>query len=505
MNNADEKQKRITILSILMQSTNRKSNALQSIIGTFLQSAHTPQKVIDMLARIGISVSIDTINGAVRSLSFESRNSLRKLSQSLLASYAYDNFDVDLKSQVPTAERSNDSLKHLTSGLLFPLQHGVTVDDLRCSEVLWRMSSINPTIDEKDLPPKRTWMDLLQIHPDVRLVNSLTRRDEFNSWKFLDDLCTHGPQYFQQFRSSIQEPESIEKIPLVKTPIIAARAMDINNSTVSGNIRAVVNLLAQGRVHDPILLSESEPEVTSGSPDISQFVVLVHGDLGTGKRLQAAQLRRSIESTPWNRFQHVIFIPGLFHLKMACANSMWRVFLQSTDAREDETSLMSDVAQLRPKETGIYGSKPGFWRMHQLIGHAGICHQLDCWKVYVKMKNPNFTCLEAFAASEPTLDELKVLADELTQTFVAPLYLGRMRCRPAKERDLQNENALLLNKYFLLYEELSYAMNSGDIGRVETCITSWIPILRATGKHKYASQMTNFLLNIHFVYPSGLR
>lgn len=32
----------------------------------------------------------------------------------------------------------------------------------------------------------------------------------------------------------------------------------------------------------------------------------------------------------------------------------------------------------------------------------------------------------------------------------------------------QFENALLLNKYFLLYEELSYAMNSGDIGRIET-------------------------------------
>ncbi|KIJ07101.1 hypothetical protein PAXINDRAFT_35747, partial [Paxillus involutus ATCC 200175] len=57
---------------------------------------------------------------------------------SLLASYAYDNFDVDLKSQVPTAEKSNDSLKHLTSGLLFPLVHGITVDDLKCPEELWK-------------------------------------------------------------------------------------------------------------------------------------------------------------------------------------------------------------------------------------------------------------------------------------------------------------------------------------------------------------------------------
>ncbi|KAG0697700.1 hypothetical protein DFH29DRAFT_771718, partial [Suillus ampliporus] len=37
----------VVILSILMQSTNRRSNALQSILSIFLQSTHTPQKVIN--------------------------------------------------------------------------------------------------------------------------------------------------------------------------------------------------------------------------------------------------------------------------------------------------------------------------------------------------------------------------------------------------------------------------------------------------------------------------
>ncbi|KAG1839900.1 hypothetical protein DFJ58DRAFT_667470 [Suillus subalutaceus] len=42
--------KKVVILSILMQSTNRKSNTLQSILGIFLQSMHTPQHVVDTLA-----------------------------------------------------------------------------------------------------------------------------------------------------------------------------------------------------------------------------------------------------------------------------------------------------------------------------------------------------------------------------------------------------------------------------------------------------------------------
>ncbi|KAG1906319.1 uncharacterized protein F5891DRAFT_1182571 [Suillus fuscotomentosus] len=493
--------KRVVILSILMQSTNRRSNALQSILGIFLQSTHTPQKVIDTLARIGISISTDSINAAIRSLSTESQNTLQTLGKSLLASYAYDNFDVDLKTQVPLAEKSNDSLKHLASSLLFPLQHGVTTDDLKCSDELWRQSVLNPNAQLSTLPPKRSWKDLLHIHPEStnNSAPQLSRRDRFNAWMFLKNLCEHGPVYFQQFQSEIPNLDAIEEISLIKMSITAARAMDINNSTVSGNIRAVMELLGQGGIHDP-----TDTDIVD-NPDISQYVVLIHGDLGTGERLQAAQLRRSLEATSWNRFQHVVFIPGLFHLKMACADAIWRIFLQPLAAREDETSLMRDVTQLRPKETGIYCSKPGFRRMHELIAHAGICRRLDCWRVHVASMDPSYARLDAFAASEPDLQKLTSIANEIALNYVANYKLLRTRRKTREQRDMQYENALLLNKYFLLYEELSYAMNHGDIGRVETSIVAWIPILKATGKHKYATHMTNFLIQTHFVFPAGLK
>ncbi|KAG0707153.1 hypothetical protein DFH29DRAFT_871741 [Suillus ampliporus] len=187
--------------------------------------------------------------------------------------------------------------------------------------------------------------------------------------------------------------------------------MDINNSTVSGNIQAVTKLLAQGGILDP-----TDAEIDT--PEISQYVVLIHGNLGTGKRLQTVQLQQSIEATPWDYLQHVIYIPGLFHLKMAC-----------------------------------------FQWMHQLIGSAGTCRWLDCWGVHVKSKNASHGSLEAFAASEPTLNDLKVLADELAQRYIANHTLQRLRRWPAKERDLQYKNTLFMNKLFLLYEELSYAMN----------------------------------------------
>ena len=235
-----------------MQSVNQKSNALQSILGFFLQSAHVPYKVIDTLACLGISISTDAINMAIRSLSVESKNTLHNLGQSLLALYAYNNFDVDLKSQVPTAEKSNDSLKHLTSGLLFPLVHGVTADDLKCLEELWKKSELNPHVEGRNVP--NTWCSmqhLINLHSDGSNASSLLRCDQFNAWMFLRDLCSYGPEYFHQFQSMLQDPEPVEQIPLIKTPIYAARAMDVNNSTVSGNIRAVIDLLQQGVTSAP--------------------------------------------------------------------------------------------------------------------------------------------------------------------------------------------------------------------------------------------------------------
>ncbi|KIM60416.1 hypothetical protein SCLCIDRAFT_36557, partial [Scleroderma citrinum Foug A] len=113
-----------------------------------------------------------------------------------------------------------------------------------------------------------------------------------------------------------------EQIPVIKTSIIAAQAMDISNSTVLGNIQSIVNLLQQRGIENPDKVDDPE------MPDISEYVIHFHGDLGTGEWLQVAQLHRAIERSPWNRMQHVIFIPGLFHLKMACADAIWWTFHQ---------------------------------------------------------------------------------------------------------------------------------------------------------------------------------
>ncbi|KAI0039747.1 hypothetical protein FA95DRAFT_1577390 [Auriscalpium vulgare] len=493
--------KRVVIVSIMMQSMNQQCNALQSIVGIFLHSCNAPEKVIKMLAHMGLSISLSSIHLAIHSLSLKASADIRTLCLSLLAAYAYDNFDIDFKTTLPTVDQPLDTLVHLTSGLYFQLEHGVKLEALKCSAELWQKSRYNDAVSGG---PARTVGDLAMLHPDyVDEESGLNRRGRYNAWKFRYDLVHHGPEYFRRFIDDLGEPETLEKIPVTKLKHVPARAMDINQSKVSGNIQAIEDLLAQGGVGDP-----SDEAQQYDVKDITEYVVLFHGDLGTMERIQSAQERRALEDTAWRRLQFAVFVPGLFHLKMAAADAIWRALINEKGAQDDPNSLKTLAGILRPKETGKIASKPGFRRTHEIIGHAGTVLRLDCWRVEACRRNADLASLHDFASTAPTWDTIRQMSFALAENYVAgtdSVDIYSLRTRASSLRDQQRENTLLMQQYLLLYEELSYAMNGGDIARIETLFPPWIWIFRATGKHKYASGMLRWMTDVHFVYPEGLK
>ncbi|KDQ31884.1 hypothetical protein PLEOSDRAFT_1022853, partial [Pleurotus ostreatus PC15] len=136
--------RKVVLTSVMLQSTNQFCNALQSVMGVFLHSCNAPEDIIEVLARMGVSISTTSINDAISSLSKESSNGLKALGRTLTASFAYNNVDIELKHTVPTLEKPHETLVHLTSGTLIPLEHGVVREDLSCSKELWERSAMNP-------------------------------------------------------------------------------------------------------------------------------------------------------------------------------------------------------------------------------------------------------------------------------------------------------------------------------------------------------------------------
>ncbi|EEB91509.1 hypothetical protein MPER_10117 [Moniliophthora perniciosa FA553] len=233
------------------------------------------------------------------------------------------------------------------------------------------------------------------------------------------------------------------------------------------------------------------------------MVMLVFGDLGVGQQLESLLESRRVEDTPWRRRQFVVFVMGLFHVKMACADALWRIYLKSGSDTEDPLCLEKLVQQIRPLETKRIKSNPGFRRMHEVIQWVGAVERLNCWRIMVQKHTP-YQTLEDFAASKPSYDVLEKLATRLSLEYVCDIGRDIESIRPLgeedKSRDLTFENSLRRQQLFLLYEEITWAMNEGDIGRVEECFVPWMWIFRATGKHRYAKFLQRYLRDMHFTY-----
>ncbi|KAI0685471.1 hypothetical protein BC835DRAFT_1290048, partial [Cytidiella melzeri] len=498
--------KTVTVVSQLLHARYSKCNTLQSAMGIFLHSCNAPEKVIKVLARMGISVSLTSIHRAIHSLKSECFSNIQKLGRTLLVSYAYDNFDVKFSTGIPTAEGPKDTLVHLTSGTLIRLEHGVTVDDLRCSNELWQKNPNNPhATNPIHFSPYSTFKFLYTLHSENdnrdRDVPRLSRRGIFRVFLLKQTLFKHGPKYFQGLRDTIDVPGAVDQIPVRKAHQVSLRAMDINQSTVSGNIDALLEMLAQASVGDTDAISKADEDMT----DIEDVVQLIHGDLGTMERVLSAMDRRAIDLTPTAWLQFVVFVFGLFHFKMAAADAIWRLLVSPDTARKDPTSFMAFVGKLRPARTGKLTNNASFREQHELINHVGEVLRLDAWRV--EARRQGYLTLEKWADAKPSLETIAKSAERIVSQYIEGegVNLYQMKNKSAAQRNKQHENTMRTHHYLLLYEELAYAMNEGDIGRVETLFQPWIQIFRAVGKHKYASRMLLFMHQLYHIYPERLR
>ncbi|KAG1797700.1 uncharacterized protein HD556DRAFT_1233126 [Suillus plorans] len=94
--------KTVVCISIILQSSNERCNYLQGLLGIFFHSTGVPQKVIDVLAHAGLSISVTSIHNAVHSMSKEIAANIKQGIRSLKVSFAYDLTSSPLSVRFPT-------------------------------------------------------------------------------------------------------------------------------------------------------------------------------------------------------------------------------------------------------------------------------------------------------------------------------------------------------------------------------------------------------------------
>lgn len=486
-----------------MQSRNRLCNALQVVIGLFCHSTNTPEKTIETLNHMGISISLSSINNMVDSLSAKSPEAIKQLWKDLLGSEAFDNLDVSFKTEQTTIEKGN-RLVNMATGTYFPLLHGVVPNDLKCTKAMWAGSEFNP---ERKEEPRITvsHVDMMAL-AGKKIVRQGDPKSTENLMAFhiRKIIMEHIPALAELFKDNKDVPEPVLQVPPTKTPQFPARAMNINVGTNSGAAAALNNLSGQAGV---------------SKDTMEEFVTLVHGDLGIGEKILAMQESRSIENSAANRFAHVQFLPGVFHIKIACVLALHKIYIESSKPQAgclSEKGTIFDLCTiLRPKEIKKLSNNPGFRMLHTVIHHILIasivqsCNEvLKTWAAAAESdQSRTGTHAQAidlirWAKREPTWHDMMRLSDEVVKTFVAPFTFHP---KPAEQGgDMVYDTMKLWNRDALLYAMTSHAANTGDVGRLEVLLIHWVHIWKATGKHKYAKHVSRFLVSLDHGWPPRL-
>ena len=109
--------------------------------------------------------------------------------------------------------------------------------------------------------------------------------------------------------------------------------------------------------------------------------------------------------------------------------------------------------------------------MHEVIQHVGIVAWLDCLQLHAARNISSIQTSDDFAGSEPNWTQLQEMVNLLSLEQVATSDSDSAFLHSHLENtcNIQQENMLMQQQDFLLYEEVSYLLNIGDIRWVETC------------------------------------
>ena len=101
----------------------------------------------------------------------------------------------------------------------------------------------------------------------------------------------------------------LEVLPVTRTVQFPASTTNADESQNYGNWQVLISMLDQ-----------------SGVPDkrLEGNLILVHHDLATMERFDGLKQMHTIEHSAKDHLNFVLFVPGLFHIKMAAAGAFWQ-------------------------------------------------------------------------------------------------------------------------------------------------------------------------------------
>ncbi|RDX50743.1 hypothetical protein OH76DRAFT_1348447 [Lentinus brumalis] len=532
-----------TSMTVLLGERSQNNSLTKHVVGLYLYITGVQRQLIAVLSKFGLSSSYQTIAGSLTARDIEGRTegvqterdaigdaieddarastteapiptspalppgagllrriceacrlTARRVARTYVCGHVYDNINMMFRVAEQIVGRK-DTQENGTCATIFPL-FDARKEDMRTSDLLASL----------DRAPPLAIGDILHDPDEAKAFR------ESLEHALLRDLVDHCAS-LTRFRREVEAclPGRDDQIPLHQTDIYPLPAMQIDESSITGNAQ-VMDAMFRELGFDP------------GSEEFAATVRPVFGDQLSISRLRSLINNRAGHESPANSYAYAIFGPGLFHHQMALTHGIMEThFGDSEGALRNPTSLafFNTVVDRKPI---VVTSLPPYRQCRDLIfiilsAALPLClHEVSGAEDFDEY-TANVTFDELRSHISRTYDLLwsprvvtvlrRARADELAERVRAhadePDYDPLTDTEKLKSGDMVFENMALLLRDALIAREFTDAIKGGYSGRIVSCLKVLTLMYRGSGRVKYAHELLHLVHNLVHVWPKPIR
>ncbi|KAE9394136.1 hypothetical protein BT96DRAFT_797375, partial [Gymnopus androsaceus JB14] len=270
-------------------------------------------------------------------------------------------------------------------------------------------------------------------------------------------------------------------------------ALDIEEASIKGNAEV-----------DEVVVGPQGLDLRARVHRFWERVRLIAGDQLSIARLRALEAIRAGQEAGYGGFGWGVWIPGLFHAKMADVQGFFTThFGKPSSSIQDPGSLHFHNTLLERLPITIT-SLPNFQTCRSLIFVSLYARVLHCL-----LKVSGKATLAEYADSVGSWDQLYHDVERIYITYTDASVVAELRSKREllgkEEGDMVFENAILFLRDALITREFTDAVRAGDSGRVILVLKIWALSFRGNGRTKYAYEMLHLIHNLENVWPQPVR
>lgn len=448
---------------------------MQIGLGLMAWSTGASRNLINVLHKAGLSTSYCSITNIIFSINNFSIEQAKQVSRGPHA-FCYDN--VNLSTSIFVEQRPG-AMSKVQSGT-FP--------------VIYQLEDVNP--EHMKLAPM---MENLKNSKPLRLCDIRPTESSASSYTFQTTINVSKIlfKYIGGFGAQSVDPliQHEPRRPLPndrKTHFYPISVSTIEEASVTGNLH----------VHDNVYIEQlgRSPE------DLNEYAIPSINDQLTNARIRGCQTLRAKDVNAYERRELFLLGFGVFHLVM---NFIWILLHNHRGTITEHGSLSHYFSLLEKARLG--NERPDY---HTPL--AALTQILEGLILNAWHSECGYPSLEAFAASNPTPDDILRIAQDIIHKYATPPKSSPRTEAPSKrkagdsdksdeippvpEPDHIHSNTVLLTRDLLFVIELINAVSTGDFGRVEDVLPQLASMFRGAGSNNYSMEILHFLFNIKQVW-----